>query len=74
MEVDFIVNDELAVEVKAKETIDARDLGGIRALKEESLLKHYVVACLVPRPLVIDGIRVLPWRDFLDALWAGKLA
>ncbi|MBI5526619.1 MAG: ATP-binding protein [Deltaproteobacteria bacterium] len=74
MEVDFILNDETAIEVKAKENIDARDLAGLRALKEETLLKNYVVASLVPRPLLVDGIRVMPWRNFLEALWSGKFA
>ena len=48
-----------------------RDLRGLRALKEESLLKHYVVVSLEPRARTVDGIRILPWQDFLGELWEG---
>jgi hypothetical protein len=48
-----------------------RDLRGLRALKEEALLKHYVVVSLEPRPRTVDGIRILPWQQFLEQLWAG---
>ena len=70
-EVDFVLADTTAIEVKAKEPVGERDLRGLRALKEEALLKHYVVVSLEPRPRTVDGIRILPWQDFLEQLWAG---
>lgn len=70
-EVDFVLADTTAIEVKAKEPVGERDLRGMRALKEEALLKHYVVVSLEPRPRTVDGIRVLPWQEFLEQLWAG---
>lgn len=72
-EVDFVLADTTAIEVKAKDPVGARDLRGLRALKEESLLKHYVVVSLESRPRTVDGIRILPWKDFLDQLWDGRL-
>jgi predicted AAA+ superfamily ATPase len=71
-EVDFVLADTTAIEVKAKEPVGERDLRGLRALKEEALLKHYVVVSLEPRARTVDGIRILPWRQFLDQLWAGE--
>jgi len=70
-EVDFVLADTTAIEVKAKEPVGDRDLRGLRALREEALLKHYVLVSLEPRPRTVDGIRILPWREFLEQLWAG---
>lgn len=69
-EVDFIVMDQLAVEVKAKEVVTPRDLSGLKALQEEKLLKHHVLVCLEDRPRIHEGIMILPWKVFLDKLWA----
>lgn len=69
-EVDFIVMDQLAVEVKAKEVVTPRDLKGLKAIQEEKLLKHHVLVCLEDRPRTHDGIMILPWKLFLDKLWA----
>lgn len=68
-EVDFILGDVAAIEVKSKDPVGERDLRGIRALKEESLLKHYIVVSLETRPRTTDGIRILPWKDFIERLW-----
>lgn len=70
-EVDFVLADTTAIEVKAKDPVGERDLRGLRALKEESLLKHYVVVSLEPRSRTVDGIRIMPWKDFLERLWDG---
>lgn len=73
-EVDFVLGDETAIEVKAKNPVAERDLRGLRALREEGLLKHHVMVCLEPRPRRVDGIEILPWKDFLDRLWEGDFA
>jgi hypothetical protein len=57
--------------LKAKDPIADRDLRGLRALREEELLKHYVLVSLEARPRVVDGIRILPWQEFLERLWSG---
>lgn len=72
-EVDFILGDHTAVEVKAKENVSADDLKGLKALAQEKKLKRYVCASLEPRSRNVEGIRVLPFREFLDALWEGEL-
>lgn len=71
-EVDFILDGRIAVEVKAKENVAERDLRGLRALREEGLLEDYLVVSLEARPRTVDGIRILPWRQFLGDLWAGN--
>lgn len=67
--VDFVIDDSIAVEVKAKNNVSQRDLRGIIALKEEKKLANYVVVCLEKRPRVVQGINIFPWKDFLQQLW-----
>ncbi len=69
-EVDFLIDDALAVEVKAKEAVSKDDIKGLVALKEEGLVKNYVVASLEKIPRVVDGIQILPWDVFLNKLWS----
>jgi predicted AAA+ superfamily ATPase len=73
-EVDFILNDRTAIEVKAKANVSDRDLRGLHALREEGLLKHYVVVSLETVPRRVDGIDILPWKDFLSRLWVGEFS
>jgi predicted AAA+ superfamily ATPase len=68
LEVDFVFED-LAVETKATRHVSARDLRGLRALREEGLVTHYVLVSMEPLARLVDGIRVLPWTEFLDRLW-----
>lgn len=71
-EVDFVLGDHTAVEVKAKETISSRDLRSLRALAEERKLKHYLCVSLEPRRRRSSGITILPLPEFLQSLWAGE--
>jgi len=68
-EVDFIIGDHTAIEVKAKENVSLQDLRSLRALAEEKQLKRYLCVSLEPRARKIEGISVLPLTDFLEALW-----
>jgi len=71
-EVDFIIGDHTAVEVKAKKTVSAQDIKSLRALAEEKKLKRYLCVCLESRARRIDGISILPFTAFLEALWSGE--
>lgn len=68
-EVDFIVNNTIAVEVKASSNVGPHDLRGMKALMEEKKLRHYIVICFDNTPRTVDGISIMPWRMFLDKLW-----
>jgi predicted AAA+ superfamily ATPase len=70
-EVDFIIGDQTAVEVKAKENVSSGDLKSLRALAEEGVLRRYLCASLEPRARKVGEILVLPYREFLAALWDG---
>jgi predicted AAA+ superfamily ATPase len=71
-EVDFLIGDHTAVEVKAKENVSATDLKPLRALSEEKKLKRYLCVSLEPRRRRFENVMMLPYRDFMEALWNGE--
>jgi predicted AAA+ superfamily ATPase len=72
-EVDFIIGDHTAVEVKAKENVSTQDIKSLRALREEKQLKRFICVCLEKRSREVDGIKILPYAEFLAALGEGRL-
>jgi uncharacterized protein len=69
-EVDFLVGDTIAIEVKAKEHVADRDLRGLRALAEEiPLSRKIIVSNEAWRRTTDDGVTIYPVDDFLRALW-----
>jgi len=71
-EVDFVIGDHTAVEVKAKENLSVADLKSLKALAEEKKLKRLVCVSLEPRPRKLEGVSLLPYREFLEHLWSGQ--
>ena len=73
-EVDLIVGNEMAIEIKAKELIQDKHLKGLRVLREEGLIKTYCAISLDKNQRTTsDDIHIFPWRTFLKKLWAGKI-
>jgi predicted AAA+ superfamily ATPase len=71
-EVDFILGDHTAIEVKGKENVSPQELKSLRALAEEKKLKRYLCVSLEPRRRQVGDITILPFGQFLDALWGGE--
>jgi uncharacterized protein len=71
-EVDFIIGDHTAVELKAKGNVSSADIRSLKALAEENKLKRYLCVSLEPRRRKSDGITFLPLEEFLKALWNGE--
>src|SRR5262249_50698862 len=71
-EVDFIVGDHTAVEVKAKENVSDEDQKSWGELVEKKQVNRYRWFSLNPRPKKIEGFRVFPVHDFQNALGDGK--
>jgi predicted AAA+ superfamily ATPase len=69
-EVDFILGDHTAIEVKAKENLSTQDLKPLRALAEEKKLKRYLCVSLEPRRRNLKNLTILPFREFLESLWS----
>lgn len=79
LEVDFILGDALVgIEIKISEQVHAQDLRGLSAFSEEHPNTKAVVVSQdkAPRKLVLQNnlsIDILPWRVFLEQLWAGEI-
>ena len=74
MEVDLIVDRSLAIEIKSTSLVQDKHLKGLRALKEEGLIKKYIVVSLDANERITnDQIYILPWKTFLNKLWNNKL-
>ena len=68
--VDFIVGDNLAVEVKSTTQVQKKDLKGLKALCEEKKFKYKIVVSLENTPrLTKENILILPYKKFLKKLW-----
>jgi predicted AAA+ superfamily ATPase len=74
-EVDFILNGEIAIEVKGKEQISANDLKSLQILVESGKTKRHLLVYLGPRRKIagFPAITLLPYGEFLDLLWSGEL-
>ncbi len=68
-EVDFILNGKTAIEVKAKVNIGNNDYKGLRSIKEEKILKNYILVSLEDTLRKIGDIYILPWKEFISNLW-----
>ena len=69
-EVDFVIGDEIAIEVKSAETVSHRDHKGLRAIREEHQWRHLLLVSRDLQPARFDnGIEHLHWESFLQRLW-----
>jgi len=72
-EVDLIVGNTMAIEIKATQNIQDKHLKGLRALKEEGQIETYILVCLDPEPRIThDKIHIMPYESFLNQLYAQR--
>ncbi len=73
-EVDFILGDnEVAVEVKATELANEKHLKGLKIFADEYKTKRLILVSNDNLPRKTGNISILPWRVFLEELWAGDI-
>lgn len=76
VEVDFVINQmQVAIEVKAKEQINDKDLKSLREIIQDhpGISKRYLVSMSKEVRKTPDGIIILPYTEFIKLLWKGKL-
>lgn len=66
---------ETAIEVKGKPHLHGRDTKHLDEFqKEHPHVQQRIVACAEPRPrITASGIRILPYGDFIQALWNDEI-
>ena len=73
LEVDLLVDQDIAIEFKATARVSDRDQKGLRALKEEKVFKKYYLISNDPVSRLKDGIQMLHYEKFLKLLWSEKI-
>lgn len=74
LEVDFVLaGGEVAIEVKGTDRVDSTALRPLMVFREEQRPRKSIVVCNERSARVHEGIEILPWREFLNLLWAGEL-
>jgi len=73
-EVDLILDNKWAIEIKGTKSVHESHLKGLRALREEGVIENFaVVSRDRDERKISDGIVVFPWDVFLDKLWNGEI-
>ncbi len=72
-EVDILIGDHTAVEIKSKQKISPKEQKGLRALSEECLFRNYYLVSQDQISTKYGNIISLFWEDFLKRLWDGDL-
>lgn len=74
LEVDLVIGDAIAIEIKATSLVSDKHFKGLKALQEEGIHKRYIVVSTDPNwRKTENGIEVFPWRLFLQQLWQGEI-
>jgi predicted AAA+ superfamily ATPase len=74
LEVDFILgNGEVAIEVKGTSRVDNTALRPLKTFIQEYRPARAFVVSNEKAARLHEGIRILPWRDFLNMLWNGEV-
>lgn len=74
LEVDFVLGGgEVAIAIKSSNRVDQKELRPLKAFKDEYKPKRTLLVCTENTERVVGQIQIIPWRIFLDNLWAGKI-
>jgi len=74
IEIDFVLGDhEVAIEVKATQNATSRHTKGLKRFAEEYTVRKQILISNDAFPRQMGDCTVLPWRLFLQRLWAGEI-
>ena len=72
-EVDLVIDDRLAIEIKSSVRTSERDTKGLVKIAEEGTWQRRVLVSQDPTERKYDGdLWLLPWTTFFKQLWAGE--
>ena len=72
-EVDFVINNEIAIEVKASRKVKADHLKGLEQIKLEGTFKKRILVSNDPIEKIENGVLCVHWNLFLEKLWSDKI-
>ena len=72
-EVDFILGEkQVALEIKSGTKVHDIDLRSLKTLQEDGKVKHLLIISQEKYPRDMGNIKIIPWKIFLEMLWAGE--
>ncbi|MCL5073926.1 MAG: ATP-binding protein [Actinobacteria bacterium] len=72
-EVDFILGEkQVALEIKSGKMVHDIDLRSLKTLQEDGKVKHLLIISQEKYPRDMGNIKIIPWKIFLEMLWAGE--
>lgn len=72
-EVDFIIDDQIAIETKATQQISPRDIKNLQILQEENICKDYFLISQDTIEKKYENIWCIHWKTFMERLWANEI-
>ena len=72
-EVDFLIGDQIAIEVKSSQRITSADFKGLKVLSEEEIFSDFYLVSQDPVETKKNNIYTIHWKNFLEKLWQGKI-
>ena len=72
-EVDFLIGDRVAVEVKSSQRVNSTDVKSLKVLAEEKVFSDFYLVSHDPVETKKDNIQAIHWRKFLERLWSDKI-
>lgn len=72
-EVDFIIGDDIALEVKTTHQVHDKHLKNLNLLMEENMCKKYMIISFDKINRKAGHIDILHWETFLKRLWQGEI-
>lgn len=72
-EVDFLIGDNIAIEVKASAMVKDKHCRGLNALAEDLDLEKKIIVSMDSNRRQLGDIMVIPYREFLHLLWENNL-
>ena len=72
-EVDFLIGDKIAIEVKSSQRITSADFKGLKVLSEEEIFSDFYLVSQDPVETKKNNIYTIHWKNFLEKLWQGKI-
>lgn len=72
-EVDFLIGEKIAIEVKSSRHITAEDYKGLNTLAQEGVFSAFYLVSQDTVATSKNNIHSIYWKNFLDKLWQGQL-
>lgn len=73
-EVDFVIGDDIAIEVKYSTLVNEKHIVGLNCLAEATRLRRKILVSRDNQKRQIGDVEIYPYQEFLQELWNGQIA